>query len=209
MVFENMLFEDNDYPRLSVVMRGDQTLCLTDVKNNRFGDVYSNGKQGMHLFGHSYFLSSLAVHYSKRSVADAAQEITTYYHNAILLKAFFSLMFKRGGRTPVFKENRQQYVPSLEEKSNDLKEVLSNRTLTADKQASRLEDYLNVVAAMQYVLPCNVAYANNSQDGSGGAKARMAIQNFQTNSRKLQDVIKDIVDPKVLAAALLLTTIFA
>ncbi|MCE5316261.1 MAG: hypothetical protein LLG04_02725 [Parachlamydia sp.] len=200
MVYQNMLFEDTDYPRISVLVREGRTICATDDANNRFGDVYSNGKQGMHLFGHSYFLSSLAVHYGQRTVDDAAREIITHFHDSVLLKAFFSLMFKRGGRTPVFKESRPHYIPALEERFNDLKEILSNRSLTVEQQASRLEDYLNFAAAMQYVLPCNVTYANNSQDGPGGAKVRIAVQNLRTNSRKLQEVIKDTVDPKVVNA---------
>lgn len=218
-----MAYDDLTIRRLHVRINGaGQTVCAIDTKTNRFGKVFANGKQGMHLFSVGYTLASMAVRYSDRKLIEAAEEVTTTYHTNLLTKFVINSKYQPPGRKTIIEDVWREYFIYLivafkelceiinDQKKRDAMEVwistrpkVVNRNIMTDKkQVDSLEDYLNLASAIQHVLPCNVMYADSSKDAMGGALASAAILNFRSKGSEisLKQDIKNIIDPKVIKA---------
>lgn len=215
-------YDDLTVRRLHVRINGlGQTVCAIDTKTNRFGRVFANGKQGMHLFSVGYTLASMAMRFTDMRLIEAAEEVTTTFHTNLLTKFVINSKYQQTGRKTIIANVWREYFVYLitafkelcdiihDQKKRDALEVwiatrpkVINRNIMTDKkQVDSLEDYLNLAGAIQHVLPCNVIYADKSTDAMGGALASAAILNFRNKGTEesLKEDIKKIIDPKVVA----------
>ncbi len=209
-----MAFEgyDASIPRINIQMDGSKTVCIIDLETGkRFGHVFQNGKQGMHLFSAGYYLSSLAVHFNGRTLQDVAKEITTCFHINILTKLLINAQFKPSGRATVFNKDWEALYKQLVEAYQEFVKFLESCNETCKPKCyidhpTSLQNYLNYVGALHHIFPCNVIYAENSTDPSGGGKSSAAIGNLANhynnlnnyNDSSLKNNIKDILDAKVI-----------
>jgi hypothetical protein len=198
-------------PRIVIQMKESKTYCtIPEDTVKRFGRVYQNGKQGMHLFSAGYYLSSLAVHFNGKALQDAAEEIITHFHINFLTKLLINAQFKPI-RATVFNTNWIALYDQLIEAYQEFVEFLEFckkkcKTICDIDHPETLENYLNLVGALQYIFPCNVVYAENSTDPFGGGRSSAAIGRLDKyynnlnnyNDSSLRDNIKNIVDAKVI-----------
>lgn len=198
------LGDDLSIPRIHVIEEEGKATCLTDSKLQRFGPVFSDGKQGMHLFSVGYCLSSLAVHFGSRTLQNAAEEITETFHTNFMTKLLINSMYRSKGKRTLFKDIWEEYFINLDESFIELGKFLQFCSLKCarhcmDDHYMSLQNYLNFVGSLQHILPCNVIHAENAKDPSGGGKSNAAVQNLKRyNEQTLRESIKDIIDPKVI-----------
>ena len=199
-------------PRIVIEMKENKTYCAIPKDTaKRFGRVFQNGKQGMHLFSAGYYLSSLAVHFNGKALQDVAEEITTCFHINFLTKLLINAQFKPSDRATVFKKNWEALYEQMIEAYQEFVEFLKSCNKTCKPMCDTdhpeiLENYLNYVGALQYIFPCNVVYAENSTDPSGGGRSSAAIGSLDKyynnlnnyNDSSLRDNVKGIVDAKVI-----------
>ena len=192
-----MLYDDTSIPRIHVVddpHAPGKLVFLNDTKAKRFGGVFLNRGhlQGMHLFSIGYCFACWAAHYCSRSSIEIVKDVLDCFHPSFLTKIALNEQFK--GNNTYFQENARHYTRNLKEEWSNLKASMYVK--------SSLESYFNYAAALQYLFPCNVLYADNSKDPSGGGKSQFAIQNLlakNCHANKSLEIIKNIIDHKVIA----------
>lgn len=196
-----MPFDDTtSIPRIHVLDDPEvpgKLIFANDSKAKRFGAVLSGTQlQGMHLFSVGYCFACWAAHYCSRTAQEVIEDIVYCFHPSLLTKIALNGQYK--GPETYYAEHSHSYIRNLKQEYLNLTTLIKNPQEFCAK--STLESYLNYAAALQYLFPCNVLHAKNSQDPSGGGKANLAIQNLlQKNSMSFRALenIKHVIDHKV------------
>lgn len=165
-------YPENSIPRIHLVKENGKIACYLDEKLQRFGPVlFTNNKQGRHLFSISYCIAWMAVKYNNLHENVIIDDILSRFHCDFLTLLIINSKFT--GTVTHFLKDWEIHFDDL----TLAYEAMSSRKEIFD--IDELQDYLNLVGIMLHTLPCNVAFADNASDPEGGVRAKEAISNLR------------------------------
>lgn len=156
-------------PRIRVEKINGKIMCVLDDKlQQRYGRVLlKNNKQGRHLFGISYCITSLAGKYYNMTDDEIRNDIVSRFHPNFLTMIVINAKFL--GTETYFLKNWEFNCHEIKHDYNEIKS-----SPNGDLDLFALQNYLDIVGAMLHTFPCNVAYADNASDPKGGNDSRKA-----------------------------------